>query len=215
LTRSQAIKKLQITLKDFRRLCILKGIYPREPRNKKAFTGNKTNKTYYLAKDVSFLTHEPVLKKFRELKTFMRKLTKAKAKKEYSLVKQLVHHKPVYTLDHLIKERYPTFMNAIQDLDDALCLIFLFSHVPKSNRIPGDVIEDCHRLSKEFMNYIVQSHSLRKVFLSIKGIYYQATIMGQVVTWIMPYIFSQHVNKRDYIVYFIYSVLIILFLFFS
>lgn len=35
------------------------------------------------------------------------------------------------------------------------------------------------------------SKCLRKVFLSIKGIYYQAEIMGQKVTWIQPYQFVQ------------------------
>ena len=35
ITRSAAIRRLDMPIKDFRKICILKGIHPREPRNKK------------------------------------------------------------------------------------------------------------------------------------------------------------------------------------
>ena len=43
LSRAKAIKKLQVNLKDFRRLCILKGIYPRVGPKKLS----KTRMSYY------------------------------------------------------------------------------------------------------------------------------------------------------------------------
>jgi len=71
MSRNQALKKLQLRLADFRRICILKGIYPHEPRHPKkagGATGSTAPKTYYYAKDINFLLHEPIVNKFREYK---------------------------------------------------------------------------------------------------------------------------------------------------
>jgi len=37
---------------------------------------------------------------------------------------------PSLDLTHIIKERYPSFTDALKDLDDCLCLIFLFASFP-------------------------------------------------------------------------------------
>ena len=55
-------------------------------------------------------------------------------------------------------------------------------------------------ISVEFMHYIITSKSLKKVFVSIKGIYYQVEILGQTITWITP-----HKLGFDVSVYFISS----------
>lgn len=98
------------------------------------------------------------------------------------------------SLDHIIKERYPTFIDALRDLDDALSLVFLFANLPSTSAVPPKTIALCQRLCLEFEHYLITSHSLRKSFLSIKGIYYQATIQGQDILWLVPYKFVQRVT---------------------
>nr|GAT49771.1 pescadillo-family protein [Mycena chlorophos] len=194
VTRTAAIKKLQCSLADFRRLCILKGIFPREPRSRKrANKGSSAPTSFYYAKDIAYLAHEPVLKKLREHKAFAKKISRALGRGEWSDAKNLEENKPIYRLDHIIKERYPTFIDAIRDIDDALCMIFLFASLPSSARLPTSLTENCSRLVAEWQLYIMHSRSLRKVFLSIKGVYYQAEIMDQTVTWLVPYQFTQNV----------------------
>lgn len=91
--------------------------------------------------------------------------------------------------------RYPTFVDAIRDIDDALCMVFLFATLPANDRVSPSLVANCSRLAAEWQLYIMHSRSLRKVFLSIKGIYYQAEVMDQSVTWLVPYQFTQNVSQ--------------------
>ena len=98
-----------------------------------------------------------------------------------------------------MRERYPTFVDALRDLDDALTLLSLFANLPSTSTVPPKIISRCQRLCHEFEHYLITSRSLRKSFLSIKGIYYQATIQGQDILWLVPYRFVQRVSGEvDY-----------------
>ncbi|CAN8236419.1 unnamed protein product [Cochlearia groenlandica] len=189
MTRSQALKHLQVNLNLFRRLCIVKGIFPREP--KKKVKGN--HHTYYHVKDISFLHHEPLLEKFREIKTYQKKVLKAKAKKNEELARFLLTRQPTYKLDRLIRERYPTFIDALRDLDDCLTMVHLFAVLPASDRENLEVkrVHNCRKLSHEWQAFISRTHALRKVFVSVKGIYYQAELEGQKITWLTPHAIQQ------------------------
>ena len=107
---------------------------------------------------------------------------------------------PAFTLEFDVGYRYPTFIDAVRDIDDALCMIFLFANLPATSRVSTALIDNCTRLAAEWQLYILHSHSLRKVFLSIKGVYYQAEVMGQNVTWLVPYQFTQNVSILAFIV---------------
>jgi pescadillo protein len=189
ITRAQALAKLQVSLADFRRLCILKGIYPRDPKKKSA----GMDKTYYHHKDILFLAHEPLLNKFFELKTFMKKFKRLMGRNEFSLASSLEERKPEYTLSHLVRERYPSFDDAVRDLDDAISMLALFASLSADQRreIPADAISEATRLYQEFQLYVIRARALRKVFASIKGYYFQAEICGHLVTWLAPHQYAQ------------------------
>ncbi|CAL1151341.1 unnamed protein product [Cladocopium goreaui] len=189
ITRAQALAKLQLPLADFRKLCILKGIYPRDP--KKKAQGN--DKTYYHHKDIAFLRHEPLLNKFFELKTFMKKFKRLMGRREIKSARRLEERKPKYTLHHLVRERYPSFDDAIRDLDDAVSMLALFQSLSadQARDIPVDAITEATQLYQEFQLYVIRAQALRKVFASIKGYYFQAEIGGQSVTWLAPHQFAQ------------------------
>jgi pescadillo len=229
VTRNKAIRLLQVTLKDFRRLCILKGIYPRDPPKKK----KGKDKTYYHVKDVKFLRHEPLLAEMRAEKTRLAKQKRAEERKDYERLKRLKASKSAFSIDHIIKERYvyayvpprsvpwphlltrvclpfelpsssswatamlycryPTFLDALRDLDDALCMVHLFAMLPTKTVAFHDsaISMRCIRLSREYQSYVAHVHGLRKTFVSIKGFYYQAEVQSQQLTWLVPHKFTQ------------------------
>lgn len=76
-------------------------------------------------------------------------------------------------------------------MDDALSMVHLFALLPAKNNIRAKKTMMCQRLVREWNMYIIKSRSLRKCFISIKGIYYQAEIMGEKITWLVPHKFSQ------------------------
>ena len=70
-------------------------------------------------------------------------------------------------------------------------MLFLFANLPSTENVPPKIVAKCQRLTMEFEHYLIRTNALRKSFLSIKGIYYQATIQGQDILWLVPYRFVQ------------------------
>lgn len=116
-------------------------------------------------------------------------------------MQKLIKNKPKYSIDHILKERYPRFVDAMNDLDDALCLINLFSNLPKHEllNIKAETVSLCQRLIKEFYLYCAITQTFKKGFISIKGIYLNTEIIGQPITWLAPFNYPQKLTfEVDY-----------------
>ncbi|KAL7578383.1 hypothetical protein ACA910_012784 [Epithemia clementina (nom. ined.)] len=188
--RSKCLKMLQVTLKDFRRLCILKGIYPRQPHGR--VPGNKKGQSFYHIKDIKAIAHEPVLEKFREYRAFMKKVRRAAGRNEREEALRRNETVPTYTLNHLVKERYPRFQDALADIDDALTLTFLFAALPADRGIATKVTSKAKNLAAAWGAYCATTCSITKSFISVKGVYIESLIQSVPVRWVIPHSFTQH-----------------------
>ncbi|KAH0571972.1 Pescadillo cell cycle regulator [Spironucleus salmonicida] len=181
IPRNKAIKYLQCTASEFRRLCIISGVFPRTPGNQ--FAGNVA---YYLKADIKQLSRSNLLETLRSEKAYKKRAISLKQQKLYEQLKFHRLTKPSADYSSLILSRYPTFQLALADLDDCLSLISLCTGSSTSFFTP-QLTETCTKLRTEFDNYISCTNSLLKTFISVKGFYFQAAVHNQVITWLEPH----------------------------
>jgi pescadillo protein len=122
---------------------------------------------------------------------FMRRLKRAVGRQELDVARRMYASRPAYSLDHLIKERYPRFADALGDCDDALTLVHLLATFPAERPLSTSVTAAARTLAREWQYYVARAHALRRVFFSVKGAYLSADVAGVTVTWLVPWAFSQ------------------------
>lgn len=71
-------------------------------------------------------------------------------------------------------------MDALRDLDDSLTMVHLFATLPAESKydIPQRTVQLCRRLALEWQAYVVRSGALRRVFVSVKGYYFQVGVLS-------------------------------------
>ena len=67
---------------------------------------------------------------FRDIQIYKRKLQKAISKKNEEKIKRIKETKPRMNIDHVVRERYQNFEDALKDLDDCISSLALFQSMP-------------------------------------------------------------------------------------
>jgi pescadillo protein len=104
ITRSQAIRKLEVTLNQFKYLCVINGIYPRVPGK----SVKDKSKIYYHVRDIKYLKNGPVLSQLREAKIFNRKEKRAYRDSDLARVEAMQPYRPKFPISKIIKDRHDT-----------------------------------------------------------------------------------------------------------
>lgn len=102
-------------------------------------------------------------------------------------------------MHHLVKERYPRFQDALGDLDDALTLTYLFAALPGQGDISPRVTMKAQALAAAWGAYCATTSTITKSFISVKGVYLEASIQNVPIRWVVPHSFVQWMPENvDY-----------------
>lgn len=94
-------------------------------------------------------------------------------------------------MHHLVRERYPRFNDALSDLDDALTLTYLFAALPSTTSIKAKIVSKAKQLAAAWGAYCSTTACITKSFISVKGVYLEASIRGVPIRWVVPHSFTQ------------------------
>lgn len=134
----------------------MKGIYPRVPPSfKRLNDGGAKRKVYYHTKDIAYLSHDKLIDEFRIRRTQKNKISHAKKSKNTEKYLDLKCAETQIDVSHVIRDKYPTFDDAINDLDDCLttCSAFLFMNKTRSKALGH--INLARRLLGNFYGYFL------------------------------------------------------------
>jgi pescadillo protein len=95
----------------------------------------------------------------------------------------------------LVKERYPRFIDALGDVDDALTLTYLFAALPSEGEIKSKVVNKAKTMVAAWGAYCATTSSITKSFISVKGVYMESSIRGSPIRWIVPHSFTQYLPE--------------------
>ena len=164
---------------DFRRMCILRGVYPRENPKER-----DSPFAFFHKKDIAMVNNDPMAFFIREHAAWLKKRNKKINRKELDTSKE-----PKAPYAELIRSRYPTFADVVQDLDDALTTVALFAQLSGSSKVPTERINRARELLTEFHYYVSHTHGLKNAFISVRGFHFETILEGQSVLWLVPHEF--------------------------
>ncbi len=99
-----------------------------------------------------------------------------------------------------MKERYPRFVDALEDFDDCLTLTYLYATLPAggdNGRVHptphAKLITKAKQLVANWGAYCATTSCITKQFISIKGIYMEAVVHNTTIRWIIPHAYTQFI----------------------
>jgi pescadillo len=90
-----------------------------------------------------------------------------------------------------VRERYPRFVDALSDLDDALTLTYLFAALPSNTAIKAKMGGKAKSLAAAWGAYCSTAGCITRSFISVKGVYLESSIRGIAIRWVVPHSFTQ------------------------